>query len=382
MEKKQKVVIRIGASLLALALGALLVWALTFAGDKTAGPLEDVMEEVSQNVTRIENSIVQEAREETRQHALKWFNAYRLNPSRMARSKKMLWGAYDNHTEGGFDPVIKLEEALGTKFPIIQIYVAWGSKKSEQFPFNKAKAIYDLGSIPFITWEPWLTDFSSEDYPHISPDPAARDLGCLAAIARGDYDTYLDQWIKQVKRFGAPLFIRFAHEMNDPYRYPWGPQNNKSQEFLDAWKYVVDKCRAGGATNIIWVWSPHPAYGNFEFYYPGAEYVDWIGVPALNYGTVANWSKWWSFEQIFGNYYSSLSTFGKPMMITEFASLKVGGNRIQWYKDALLSFHQYPLLKSVVFFHSGEDNTTSYKTLNWQIIQDEALVNELRRMIK
>lgn len=382
MEKKKKVVFRVIATLIALSAGVLLVWILTFAGDKSAGPLEDVMQQVSENVTALENNIVQEAREETRQHALEWFDPLRKNPSRMSNSKRILWGAFDNNTENGYEPIIKLEEALSTKFPIIQIYVAWGSKSSQQFPFNKAKAIYDLGSIPFITWEPWLNDFKASDYPHIAPDPQARAVGSLMSIARGDYDEYLDDWIKQVKRFGAPLFIRFGHEMNDPYRYPWGPQNNKSQDFIDAWKHVVNKCRNGGANNIIWVWSPHPAYSNYDWFYPGDDFVDWVGVPALNYGTAASWSKWWTFNEIFGNYYPALSAFKKPIMITEFASLRVGGDRVEWYKEAVNSFKNYPRLKAVLFFHVGDDNTTTYKALNWQIIQDDEVLRVMRRAIR
>jgi beta-mannanase len=253
--------------------------------------------------------------------------------------------------------------------------------KSELFPFNKAKAIYDLGSMPMITWEPWLNDFTAEEYPGI-PDVSVRDAGCLAAIASGFYDPYIDEWAAQVKRFGSTIIIRLAHEMNDPYRYPWGPQNNKNTDFVDAWKHVHDRFRNAGANNVQWMWSPHPAYYNYGEYYPGDSYVDWVGVPALNYGTIAPWSNWWSFDEIFGNYYKYLAMFKKPIMVTEFASLNTGGNRSKWYKDALHSFKKYPLLKSVIFFHSGNDNTTTYKSLNWQIVNDKAVMKSLSAEMK
>lgn len=381
MDRKRKIALRIFATIAAIGFGIAIVIGLTYVGDKSQGPLEDAMQQVSENVTQIENAIVQNAREETRQEALSWFNGYRNKPEKMLRYRNLLWGAYDNDTKSGFEKIVSLEDSLQIKFPIIQLYVAWGSKSEQKFPFNKAKAIYDLGSIPFITWEPWLNDFDGEANPTLPP-PEYRASGCLLAIAKGDYDFYLDEWIKEVKRFGAPLFIRFGHEMNDPYRYPWGPQNNKSAEFIDAWKHVVLRFKNSGATNVIWMWSPHPAYTNYNEYYPGDSLVDWIGIPALNYGTVASWSQWWTFSQIFGNYYPQLSSFKKPIMITEFASLGIGGNRAQWYKDAIVSFKKYPLLKSVIFFHSGDDNTTTYKSLNWQIVQDKAVINKIKPLIK
>ena len=84
--------------------------------------------------------------------------------------------------------------------------------------------------------------------------------------------------VVDLKLFGQPLFIRFGHEMNDPYRYSWGPQNNTPEDFIAAWKHMVDYFKAEGVDNVIWVWSPHIAYGLFEEYYPGDDYVDWVGV--------------------------------------------------------------------------------------------------------
>jgi beta-mannanase len=167
--------------------------------------------------------------------------------------------------------------------------------------------------------------------------------------------------------------------MNDPYRYPWGPQNNKPVDFINAWRHVVKLFKDAGATNVIWIWSPHPAYANYDAYYPGDAFVDWVGVGTLNYGTVATWSKWWSFDEIFGNYYPQLSKYKKPIMITEFGSLGVGGNRAKWYKDALTDMPiKYPEIKSVIFFHCKNDNTTTYKALDWYIKDDTLTLSAIR----
>ena len=76
---------------------------------------------------------------------------------------------------------------------------------------------------------------------------------------------------------------------------------------------------------------------------PGDDYVDWVATGALNYGTVAYWSQWWSFDEIFGKHYDFLLGLGKPIMIAEFGTLAVGGEQAEWYRSALTGLNQrYP----------------------------------------
>ncbi|RZK28888.1 MAG: cellulase, partial [Hymenobacter sp.] len=140
--------------------------------------------------------------------------------------------------------------------------------------------------------------------------------------------------------------------------------------------------RQAGATNVVWVWAPHPAY-TFAAYYPGDAFVDWVGVGTLNYGTVAAWSQWWSFADIFGKYYPQLASYKKPIIITEFGSLKVGGSRSQWFKDALTDMPtKYPLVKSVVFYHNSNDNTTTMKVLDWTFKDDRQATSSIVQSVK
>src|SRR5207237_3447208 len=192
-----------------------------------------------------------------------------------------------------------------------------------------------MGSVPMITWEPWVVDFDErirKNLPHI----AEREYGSLGAIARGEYDFYIVPWAKGAAAFGKPLFLRFAHEMNDPYRYPWGPQNNTKEEHIAAWRHVRERFERAGARNVIWTWSPHVAYPYWDTYYPGSQYVDWVATGALNYGSVGQqWSQWWTFHEIFGSKYRRLASFGKPIMVAEFGSLAVGGGRWGWYGEVV-----------------------------------------------
>jgi beta-mannanase len=248
------------------------------------------------------------------------------------------------------------------------------------FPTLRAQAISDLGSIPVITWEPWIDDFDPQLF-SVTGDAASRNMGGLKAIADGKFDAYIDKWAADAKTYSNPFFLRFGHEMNDPYRYPWGPQNNKPQDYIAAWQHVRDRFHKLHAENAIWVWSPHPAYSYNEFY-PGDDYVDWIGTTTINYGTVAPWSQWWSFDDIFGKFYNDISSHKKPIVLTEFGSLSVGGDRALWFKSAFdMMPTKYPDVKGVIFFHVSNDNTTTYKSLDWSFINDQAVISTLKQSI-
>ncbi len=361
----------------AIVFGVLLISAFTLFGNKSKGPIEDFFVRTGSYITSIEGYFIHKSNTKRRSKKMGWFSEYRKDISKLLHPEKILMGAYDNQNKENFQPIIQLENALHTEFPIIHIYSAWGDKPDQRFPLTEVTAIYELGSVPMITWEPWLVDFDKNEHPHIK-EKETRDKNGLRDIADGMYDFYLEKWVADFKLYDRPVFIRLGHEMNDPYRYAWGPQNNMPEDFVDAWRHVIDFFKYEGIENVVWVWSPHIAYGLFNEYYPGDAYVDWVGVGTLNYGTVASWSQWWSFDEIFGNYYEELNNFGKPIMATEFGCLAVGGNRVDWYETAFCDMpEKYPNLKSVVFFHFNQDNTLTYKTLDWYFLHDEQITNKI-----
>lgn len=378
----KKIAFRIGYTLLAIGISSMIVYALSHAGNSSKGPIENAMSYTGDVVKNIEHEMIVEQRTDKREDKLKWFHAYQLNASLAAHPKKILLGAFDNEAHDNFEPVVGLEDSLKMTFPLIHMYVAWGSKEDAQFPAARVKNITELGSVPVITWEPWLSGFSADEYPALRA-AADRDKNGMKDVAAGQYDAYITTWAKAAKKAGKTVFLRLGHEMNDAYRYPWGPQNNNPKDFVAAWQHVHDIFVKEGAKNVLWVWSPHPAY-DFKDYYPGDSTVDYVGAGVLNYGVVAVWSKWWSFKDIFGNRYKQMAEYNKPIMITEFGSLAVGGNRAKWYADALDSMPQkYPLVKSVLFFHFSKDNTTTQQTLNWYIKDDKpvtgAIVKEVNK---
>jgi len=380
--KMKKRVSRIAALLVALLLGILFFSLLTFAGDKSRGPLEDFAVSVQTGIAHLEKMIIGNKGQKSRAASLMWFDRYRKDLALLRSPDTLFLGAYDNHTTESYENIVALEDTLETRFPLISLYTAWGSKKEQLFPALRVQTIYELGSVPIVTWEPWLDDFDPIVFPFNS-GAENRNEGGLKAIAEGKFDAYIDKWASDAKDLDIPFFLRMGHEMNDPYRYPWGPQNNAPEDFIAAWRHVVDRFKAQGADKIVWVWSPHPAYPPYDIYYPGDDYVDWIGISVLNYGTVAPWSQWWSFEEVVEKFYTAVDPHEKPMMLTEFGSLEVGGDRSEWLSDALRSIPgEYPRIHSVVFFHTSDDNTTTYKSLDWSFRTDKKVVSALKTVFE
>jgi hypothetical protein len=372
---------RIITSVLAAAASVGLVAGLVLLGSATEGPIGTALQGIGSAVSTVESKVVQRVRGPGRAQQMAFIAALRADADSLRAPRQLLLGAYDDGLPAQLDGVLRIEEALGQRLAIIQVYTAWGDRPDQRFPARILQAIRDMGSIPMVTWEPWLTDFENRLHPHL-PLRDQRDRGGLAAIAAGDYDFYIDAWAREAARFGSPFLLRFGHEFNDPYRYPWGPHNNRPEDFILAWQRVVDRFRAAGADNIVWVWAPHIAYEGYEWYYPGGEYVDWVATGVLNYGTVAHWSRWWSFEEIFGQRYPTLAAYDKPIMIAEFGSLAVGGPRAEWFADALEELpSRYPQLRALAFFHVESDRTVTYQALDWSFVNDSASVSAIRQAI-
>jgi len=378
----QKRKFRILYTLLVVLFAAGIVVVLSYAGSKTHGPIEYLLSKLGSYVKDTEDALILQQRTDKRINKLGWFQLYKLNPDVLKNPPVVLLGAHDNHDVVSFESIVSLEDSLQTTLPLIHIYQAWGSKQEQQFPLNQLKAIVKLGSLPVVTWEPWLTAFNESEYPKLRR-LEERDKGGMADVVKGLYDPYIEKWAEEAAKFGMPLFLRLGHEMNDPYRYPWGPHNNTPVEYVNAWKYVHGIFKSKGADNVIWIWSPHPAYGYFDYFYPGDDYVDYVGVGILNFGSIAAWSQWWTFKEIFGTHYEELTSFGKPLMITEFGSLSWGGDKCTWYKEALENLPEnYPAVKSILFFHVSEDKTTTLQALNWYVKYDTACTKMIIREIK
>jgi len=144
-----------------------------------------------------------------------------------------------------------------------------------------------------------------------------------------------------------PVVIRWGHEMeNFTGRYPWATRD--AQAYIDAYQYFVSKC-ASRAPNAQYMWSP-AGNKNLKDYWPGENYVDYIGITVYNYEAweILFYGYSRSFKENFGERYARVGEYRKPIMIAEFGA--TGAGRTQWITEALQEVNKYILVKSVLFF--------------------------------
>lgn len=245
-----------------------------------------------------------------------------------------------------------LETRLDHDFDLISLYLAWGDGPSNQVPKRQIENIYHSGYWPMITWEPWMNDFRAAD----SIPEIQENRQVFEKILSGSFDAYIDGIAVQLKSFAAPVFLRFAHEFDNP-AYPWSETGgNSPEEFVDAWRYVQDRFTKLGAYNVIWMWNPFKST-NIESYFPGEAYVDWIGVTSLNYGTLNQDGKWHTFHGLYEPFEEAFKKLPDlPVMLAEFGTLDLGGDKEAWLSDALLyAKKRYPAIKAWIFFYSKWD---------------------------
>lgn len=225
-----------------------------------------------------------------------------------------------------------------------------------------AKAEGDLtqawneGTVPILTWELGAKGNDPKHTPNSDID---------VRIAQGQKDTYIDDYASMIHRYVAgpdgrigtnddrKVYLRIAHEMNGNW-YPWSSSKaQKPSDYVNAWRHIHEHFDAAGLTsrNVQYMWIPmgcgpsglcvshdHPV----KDYYPGSQYVDWVGVDAYNWGTTPNKGGWQQPDALLTKPLNEVSAIapGKPLAIPEIGSADTGGDKKQWFND-LYGFSSY-----------------------------------------
>lgn len=234
----------------------------------------------------------------------------------------------------GEDPSIVLSYADFTQAPPIQA-------------LDQVRA---RGAESLLTWEPWKAG-AGVNQPGFSN----------ASILAGDHDAYLRQWGSELAAWGGPVSLRYAHEMNGDW-YPWadGVNGNAAGSYVAAWKHVHDVVVAQGATNVRWVWTPNVPYTGSTLLaglYPGAAYVDVVGLDGYNWGTGVAGRTWVSPSLLFSFGLERLRAVaaGKPIIIAETASSEVGGSKADWDTDLVAFLQAQPDVVAFVWFDMDKE---------------------------
>lgn len=260
------------------------------------------------------------------------------------------WGAYD--PDGTF-----------TTFSKITIDHHYSNWLEPTWAENRIEDSKKLGRDVFLSIEPWPKTISEQD-------------SFLTDIVYGKYDDEIEQSCNVASAYPHDFYISFAHEMDHDLtaRYPWSALS--PEEFIDAFRYFVDKCRAS-APNIKIVWAP-VGDQNANKYWPGDSYVDVVGVPVYSFPDfdISYYGHARSFEESFREKYDRVVGYGKPIMIAELGVAGDSERKIKWLNDAQNVFFKYPKLKYVVLFNSKDTEGVwgeNFSTPDWRI--DTSMLN-------
>lgn len=203
----------------------------------------------------------------------------------------------------------------------------------------------NFNQFPMITVQPFVKK-------GMEPKNLLRD------ITSGGYDEQILEMARILNKYPSQkVIIRWAHEMDLCQIYDWSTCN--VGEFIPAYQHVVDLVRAQGATNALWVWSPAGGNPNTSLFYPGDNYVDYIGITALS---SEDWDNFFgystaprSLETILNERYGIAEEFNKPFIVAELGISYHDPNldRTKWLTDAFTAIKsgKYPHLVGWVYFN-------------------------------
>lgn len=268
--------------------------------------------------------------------------------------------------------VREISNQIDEKFDIISLYLAWNKNAESSFPKSLLDSVYRQQSIPMITWEPWMNSF---------PQDYISGKHVFELIEEGYFDSYIENFAEKLKNLQRPVFLRFAHEFDNPF-YPWYESGNDAPvKFKKAWIHTYEVFKNIGATNVIWIWNPWKS-NNIAAFYPGEEYVDWIGVNVLNYGKLNQDGKWHDFEELYKPFHDELKNLpSTPVIISEFGSLKEELKQDEWLNKAFISIkNEFKEIISIIYFNSKVDNNwpeeiQMNKNLDWTIAKNQLIKN-------
>lgn len=262
----------------------------------------------------------------------------------------MKWGAYAGDHLGDLE---KLETLVGKKADIQSFFVGW----NDNFPTAIANNLKGSNRTLLIFWEQYGVTLDS--------------------INEGKSDVYIKNFAAAAKAYGGPIILAPMHEMNGNWD-PWGgydsndKQINPPAKIINVWKRIHQAFK--DVPNVKFAWDvnnvsvPNIAGNAIGVYYPGNEYVDYVGVDGFNFG-----DPWQSPAQVFDSAIKQLLIYKKPIYIFSTAAI-ADSRKAAWIKDFGAQIKKYNLAGWVWFNQDGSDG-------NWLINSDTASLQAFKAIL-
>lgn len=266
------------------------------------------------------------------------------------------------------DEVIKgdmstFNRMTGKKHATFFKYVGYG----EPFPKEWVEQVKKQGAFPHIAFEP------------------------NNGLAEVKDDAYLRKWAKDAGASKVPILLRFASEMNGT----WVKYSGDPELYKEKWR-LVHRVMQEEAPNVAMLWSvfTHPER-TIPVYYPGDEYVDWVGVNIYNVIYHNNNVKERAdFEDplMLLEYVYRLFGWRKPIAISEYGATHYTVTDNKYYVEfakkkisrMYANLKKYPRVKAIYYFDVNNllNAPAGRKINNYSIIDNPEILAVYRDLIK
>ena len=108
----------------------------------------------------------------------------------------------------------------------------------------------------------------------------------LKSIAKGKYDREINQLAAFFKSVRNPIYLRIGYEFDGV----WNKGYENTRDYISAYKHIVNVLRSKQVSNVVYVWQASASpiddiieskQENISAWYPGDNYVDWLGLSWL-----------------------------------------------------------------------------------------------------
>ena len=232
-------------------------------------------------------------------------------------------GVYNRSMPLSYTGVTSFGTVTGVKPNLLMYYSSW----KEPFQVRFATTAAQHGAVTVVQINPYGVS--------------------LAAVASGQYDSYLSAYAEAIRSYRHRVILSFGHEMNGNW-YPWAHTHASPAAFVAAWRHIVSLFRQLGAQNVTWLWTvniidipgniPSPAS-----WWPGSSYVNWVGIDGYYYGPSV------TFASLFGPTITAVRELTKdPIIISETAVAPAAGQPAK-IPDLFAGIRLYGLLGMIWF---------------------------------
>ncbi|MBO8167649.1 MAG: copper amine oxidase [Thermoanaerobacteraceae bacterium] len=257
----------------------------------------------------------------------------------------------------------KFNQLTGKKHASFFRYVGYG----RPFPREWVEKVKAAGAVPHIAFEP------NQGLDYVNDDEYLRGFARAAAET------------------GVPIFLRYASEMNGA----WPAYTGDPEKYIEKWKLVHDVMEEE-APNVMMVWSVFTfPQRTIPVYYPGDDYVDWVGVNIYNVVYHNNDPKQKAEHEDpleLLDYVYDMFSDRKPIMISEYGATHFtvtdGREYIDFAKSKIERMYTglpkwYPRVKAIFYFDVNNliNAPEGRKINNYAITDNEVILNTYKQVI-